>query len=209
MDTLLFLPVTIEVARFSDGQEAVAHAFERRTYALSRSQGGRLVAQPESDLGTSQSRSAANFLATLYIVPVDHSCEMYLIGAQDSVQLNGRRPFVVANIQPGDLIAAHGATWMVVTLWRPEPMEAPSESADKCCPVCGGPLALAPVVRHTCGRFYHLERPDTPENTDVLNCYLAAGACSGCDLPLGLEPLVLPAHAQEMIVDPDAYELPV
>ena len=132
----------------------------------------------------------------LHARPVEGGCELLLIGASRGVQLNGRRPFVIATIEPGDLLSVNGKTWLLIQLWRPEPTAAPTDVADKPCPVCGGPLALAPVVRHTCGSFYHFQSPDRPHDVEALNCYVAAGACSGCAAPLDLRPAIIPAQAE-------------
>ncbi len=208
MESLLFLSLSHDTVRL-ECRPAVALTLSRETYGLRRSEAGCLIAHPLADQATHHARSEADHLGTLYSVPTHHGCELFLLRTADGVQVNGRRPLAVGRIQPGDLLAAEGHTWMVTLLWRPEPMEVPAELADKCCPVCGGQLALAPVVRHLCGRFYHFERPDRPAETDALNCYLAAGTCGGCESPLGLEPQMMPAHAASMIVDVDANELTV
>ena len=161
-----------------------------------------LVAQPHLDAHT-QSDGTFALLHTRY---AQDGCELFLVGAESHVQVNGRRPFGLTTIQPGDLLAVEGESWLVVQLWRPEPVEAPADFADKPCPLCGGPLALAPVVRHTCGSFYHFQRPDRPDDVDALNCYAAAGACSSCAAPLQLDPVVIPAAA-EMMFDLEADAL--
>lgn len=89
-------------------------------------------------------------------------------------------PLPVAVLEPGMLLAIGDRAWFVSSLWHPTPREAPATLRDQPCPVCGGKLGLAPVVECSCGRWSHLENPAAPDDTDALNCFIAAGKCGGC-----------------------------
>ena len=193
METLIFEPVTPPadplLPRPLPDDRGIPLALMAETYGLRRDEDGCLIAERQCD---PRLLTTGEFVARLHIRQVAGDCELVLIAAARSVQVNGRRPFRLAIIQPGDLLSIEDATWMLVKLWRPEPADAPPELAGKPCPVCGGALGLAPVVRHTCGRWYHFQRPDAPDDVDALNCYLAAGSCSGCSAPLTMEPVAIP-----------------
>ena len=62
----------------------------------------------------------------------------------------------------------------------------------KVCPMCGDRLGVAPVVACVCGRFLHLERPESPEDEAALNCFLVAKVCGNCGQPTTLQPQLVP-----------------
>ena len=94
------------------------------------------------------------------------SRQWYIVSLAEQVGLNGTTPALpVARLEPGDLLSVGTRQWLVTVLWTPEPGPAPASLAEKPCPVCGGPLGLAPVVQCVCGgRWTHLERPENPKS---------------------------------------------
>lgn len=126
-----------------------------------------------------------------------------LMPCSDDVGLNGMTPpFPLARLEPGDLLSSGDRFWMIATLWRPEAVEAPADLRDKPCPVCGGNLAVAPVIQCPCGRWVHLENPAEPDNPDALNCFLASGVCGGCGRRASLEPQVIPDVPEKLAAAP-------
>lgn len=125
--------------------------------------------------------------------------QWWLVPHSRNVALNGVRPLSLAVVEPGDLLTAGTHRWLITTLWSPQSAPAPEAIKNRECPVCGGKLEVAPVVRCPCGRYYHLEKPDDPDNKDALNCYLS-GACSVCHRAPSLEPVFLP-NAEEKWLD--------
>ncbi len=112
---------------------------------------------------------------------------------------NGIRPLPLAIIEPGEVLAFEGQCWLTSELWQPTPAPAPEKIAEKECPVCGGALKLAPVIQCPCGRYYHLEHPETPDDPQALNCYLTAGMCGLCERKPSLDPQFLPLPPEELI----------
>jgi hypothetical protein len=129
----------------------------------------------------------------------------FLLPASDGLLLNGTRPLPVAVVEPGDLLATGDETWFLASEWAAEPQAAPPELADRPCPVCGGELKLAPVVRCVCGRFAHLEDKSAPGDPQLLNCYLA-GACGVCQRKPSLAPVLVP-EPPEKLLDESAHEM--
>jgi len=122
----------------------------------------------------------------------------YLIPRQGELRLDGVAPLTLAMLHPGTLLSIGARRWFVTTQWQPEPSPAPAELAERKCPVCGGELKLAPVVQCTCGRYYHLEKPDAAASEPVLNCFLA-GACGLCNRPPSLEPVLTPEPPEKLM----------
>jgi hypothetical protein len=126
----------------------------------------------------------------------------WLIVRRDHTLLhNGLKAFALNLVEPGDLLACGAHSWLVTDLWQPHPQSAPEALANEACPVCGGSLHLAPVVRCVCGRYTHLEKPDNLADPQALNCYLQSGPCACLRTP-SLEPAFLP-EPDESLVEPD------
>jgi len=123
----------------------------------------------------------------------------WLINHSQQLTVNGIRPLSLCALEPGDLIAVKQEYWMVTVLWTPEPEPVPEKLADRDCPVCGGKLKLAPVIPCACGRYYHLENPQEPDNTELLNCYLTSGACGMCHREPTLEQQLIPEPHEKML----------
>jgi hypothetical protein len=121
--------------------------------------------------------------------------------APHSVQVmhNGIRPLPLAIIEPGHVIAFEDQAWLVTELWRPMPAPAPEKIAEKECSVCGGAMKLANVIQCPCGRYYHLEHPESPDDPNALNCYLTSGMCGLCERKPSLDPQFLPVPPEELI----------
>jgi hypothetical protein len=132
-------------------------------------------------------------VAWLRVHLVDREPVWDVIPCTDSLGLNNLPSCLpLAHLEPGDLLTLGNRLWMAASFWKPEPIDAPDELRDKPCPICGGPLGLAPVVECACGRWTHLENPSSPHDTAALNCFLAAGKCGGCGRTALLEPQVFP-----------------
>lgn len=123
----------------------------------------------------------------------------WLVPRTNLLALNGIRLLPLAALEPGDLLTAGSHRWLITSHWTPEPAAAPEAIASRECPVCGGALSLAPVIRCPCGRYYHLEKPDTPDDASALNCYLT-GRCTVCHREPVLEPRYLPSPEEKLLV---------
>lgn len=139
-------------------------------------------------------------IASLLYRPSANGNSLWLLTPlSDHVIHNGIRPLSLAILEPGDVLAFEHRSWLTSELWQPTPGPAPASVAEKECSVCGGPLHLAPVIQCPCGRYYHLERPETPEDPQALNCYLTAGMCGLCERKPSLDPQFLPVPPAELI----------
>jgi hypothetical protein len=137
--------------------------------------------------------SDASLVGLLHLAAGGAAPSWMLIARSNHIGLNGQTPTLpIAAIGPGDLLSIGEQCWMVSSLWRPEPIDAPAELRDKPCPVCGGELGVARVVQCSCGRWSHLENPDAPDDPNALNCFLKAGACGECGRRASLEPQMIP-----------------
>ncbi len=123
----------------------------------------------------------------------------WMIPRAESLALNGVRVLPLAALEPGDFLTAGIHRWLITFHWTPEPIPAPEAVASRECPVCGGCLSLAPVIRCPCGRYYHLEKPEAPDDAKVLNCYLT-GRCRVCQREPSLEPRYLPSAEEKLLV---------
>ena len=123
------------------------------------------------------------------------------------VILNGARTLPLAVIDAGDLLTLGAATWFLASEWTPEPQAAPPELADRPCPVCGGELKLAPVVRCVCGRYAHLEDRSAPGDPQLLNCYLA-GPCGVCQRAPSLNSVLVPEPPDKLLDESDETPAP-
>ncbi len=156
---------------------------------------GRLRSSPAQ-----QVHETARRMARLLYRDAGHGNSQWLFAPLcDEVLHNGIRPLAIAIIEPGDVLALGEECWFASELWRPAPVPAPENIAEKECSVCGGPLKLAPVIQCPCGRYYHLEHPETPDDPQALNCYLTAGMCGLCERKPSLEPQFLPTPPEELI----------
>lgn len=126
----------------------------------------------------------------------------WLIPRNSDLMINGSHPLPIAAVEPGQLMSWGRNTWMVTTVWTPEPITVPEKLAEQQCPVCGGPLGAAPVIMCGCGRYYHLENPEVPDDPNALNCYLRAGACGLCKREPVLTPQLVP-EPHERLFDPE------
>ena len=115
----------------------------------------------------------------------------FVMGCCGDLMVNGVSPLELMRVDRGALLSLGGHCWWAASIWRPQPAAAPAELAARPCPVCGGPLSLAPVVQCPCGRWTHLERPEQADSPDALNCYLAAAKCD-CGRAASLEPQISP-----------------
>lgn len=130
----------------------------------------------------------------------------YLLPLAAIVSVNGLSPLPLVRLDSGSVLTFGCRGWWVATLFSPTPQAAPPELQDKLCPVCGGPLGLAPVVRCPCGRWSHLERPDAPQSAEALNCYIAAAACI-CGRATTLSPEICPRPPQTFLPRADTDHL--
>ena len=137
-------------------------------------------------------------LAELAARPTAAGPAWWLAPRCEALTINGAVPLPLAALEGGDLLAAGSHWWLVATEWAPEPMAAPADLADKPCPVCGGALKLAPVCRCPCGRYYHLESPQTADGGQALNCDLA-GPCGLCGRRPSLEPVLFPEPPAKLL----------
>lgn len=146
-------------------------------------------------------RIGEDLLATLVcrICSATADPHWWLVPKSAVMELNGIRPLPLATIEPGDLLTAGNRCWLVTMLWTLQPAPAPEHVAARECPVCGGPLSLAPVVRCPCGRYYHLEKPDDPGDSQSLNCFLT-GPCGVCHREASLEPKFLPSAEERLLL---------
>jgi hypothetical protein len=142
--------------------------------------------------------SASEAFATVMARPTSAGSGWWLVPSCDGLTINGVVPLPLSALEAGDLLAVGSDWWLVVSQWTAEPAPAPAELADKPCPVCGGTLRLAPVCRCRCGRYYHLEAPQNPDDGQALNCYLA-GPCGLCSRPPSLEPMLSPEPPAKLL----------
>lgn len=144
-------------------------------------------------------RKPHRIASLLFRQAANENSQWLLTPLSDQVIHNGIRPFTLAVLEPGDVLACQNQSWLTSELWRPTPSQAPEAVAEKECSVCGGPLNLAPVIQCPCGRYYHLEKPETPDDPQALNCYLTAGMCGLCERKPSLDPQFLPIPPEELI----------
>jgi hypothetical protein len=123
----------------------------------------------------------------------------WLIPRTNLLALNGVRMLPLAALEPGDFLTAGIHRWLVTVHWTPEPIAAPEAIASRECPVCGGCLSLSPVIRCPCGRYYHLEKPEAPDDANALNCYLT-GRCNVCQREPSLEARYLPCAEEKLLM---------
>jgi hypothetical protein len=129
--------------------------------------------------------------------------EWLLVRRDRSLQVNGIPVLPVVTLEGGSLLAADRKRWLVTSVWKPAPRPAPPEVEDVDCPVCGAPLSAAPVVQCPCGLYMHLERPNQPDDTQALNCYLLAGSCGTCGRTSNLAPSLLPVPDETLVAAVD------
>ena len=129
--------------------------------------------------------------------------EWLLLRRERTLQVNGIPVLPLATLEPGSMIAVDRRRWLVTSLWKPAPHPAPDAVKEVDCPVCGAPLSVAPVVQCPCGRYMHLEKPDQPDDSQALNCYLLAGTCGVCGRASNLEPSLLPVPDETLVAGED------
>jgi hypothetical protein len=144
-------------------------------------------------------RKNNRFASLLYRESANSNSQWLLAPLSPRVMHNGIRPLSLTIVEPGDVLAFENQRWLTSELWRPSPAPAPEKIAEKECSVCGGALKLAPVIQCPCGRSYHLEHPETPDDPQSLNCYLSAGMCGLCERKPSLDPQFLPVPPEELI----------
>ena len=149
-----------------------------------------------ADASVPEGERVANFL---YRDAANGNSQWFLSAMSSRLMHNGVRPLPLAIVEPGDLLAVDDRRWLVTELWQPVPAPAPERIAEKECSVCGGRLKLAPVIQCPCGRYYHLEHPESPGDPQALNCYLTAGMCGLCERKPSLTPQFLPPPPEELI----------
>jgi len=162
---------------------------------LCLSKKGELRASPGKKLRRRTPRLGSLF----YRESASGNSQWLLAPMSDRLIHNGIRPLPLAILEPGDVLACDEKSWLTSELWRPAPAAAPKNIGEKECSVCGGPLHFAPVIQCPCGRFYHLERPEDPDDPQALNCYLTAGMCGLCERKPSLDPQFLPIPPEELI----------
>jgi len=206
MRRLCFLPLTGASYDRPAPRAALAEADRaptvNQTYALAARGDGSLALLPLSgeSLPGEGGDSSARAVALLRATGSGADSVWHLIARDGDLAVNGLcPPLPLMRLDPGAILSLGRCCWLVATIWEPKPVAAPAELADKPCPVCGGPLKLAPVVQCVCGRWTHLERPDEPRSPDALNCYLVSGACGGCGRAATLEPQISPEPPQKLL----------
>ena len=123
----------------------------------------------------------------------------WLVSRSPRLAVNGIRPLWLGRLEPGDLFSYGSRHWLVVVEWTPEPQPAPPHLAERPCPVCGGPLGLAPTCQCPCGGPYcHLENPAAPDDPKALNCYLRA-PCGSCKHEHTLQPTLVPEPDEKLL----------
>jgi len=143
----------------------------------------------------------AELVAELKCRVEDGIAAWYLAPRSQRLQVNGHRPYPLARLEPGMLLSIGSDFWLVAKVWQPQPRPAPEELADRCCPVCGAKLSIAPVVQcggPDCGRWTHYERPDEPDG-EFLNCFLATDTCPDCDQPVMAEATLVPEPHDKLL----------
>lgn len=131
----------------------------------------------------------------------DGAVVWYLVPRSRRLQIDGRRPYPLARLEPGALLSIDSDFWFVANVWQPRPRPAPEELANRPCPICGATLSVAPVVRcggHGCGRWTHYERPHEPDG-DFLNCFLATDTCPDCGQPVLAEETLVPEPHDKLL----------
>jgi len=122
----------------------------------------------------------------------------FLIPRWCLLTVNGVRPLGLAALDAGAILACGHWRWLVTSQWAPSPRPVPEALAKRECPVCGGELGLAPIVRCQCGRYYHLENPRDRDNPALLNCYLS-GPCGLCGAEPSLESKLFPEPDEKLL----------
>jgi hypothetical protein len=206
MRRLGFLPLTTTARDGGGPRVAPAEVDEApgadQTYALATCGDGSLVVLPLAGEGLpgEGGDSNARMVAILRAAGSSADRAWCLIARDGHLAVNGLcPPLPLMRLDPGAIVSLGRHCWLVTTVWAPKPDAAPADLADKPCPVCGGPLRLAPVVQCVCGRWTHLERPDEPRSPDALNCYLVSGACGACGRSATLEPQISPEPPQKLL----------
>lgn len=206
MRRLCFLPLT-GTSRDCGGPRVAPAEVEEgpdidQTYALAVRGDGSLVILPLAGEGLPGESGDSNARAVALLRAAGRSEDRawYLIARDGDLAVNGLcPPLPLIRLDPGAVLSLGRHGWLVTAMWEPKPVAAPADLADKPCPVCGGPLRLAPVVQCVCGRWTHLERPDASHAPDALNCYLVSGACGACGRSATLEPQISPEPPQKLL----------
>ena len=203
MQSLAFFPLTNAARAAVGATPPTAAAGEgRRTFAvIMRGAGLDLVPLDEGAQAAAGQQGDGEVVAVLWATGSGATAAWYLLPRSERLAINGLcPPLPLARLEPGGLLGVGRECWMVAAVWQPQPMPAPPELAAKKCPVCGGPLSLAPVVQcGECGRWTHLERPDEPNSTEALNCFLAGGMCGECKRPASLAPQITPEPPEKLL----------
>jgi hypothetical protein len=197
MTTLRLIPVARDVCGESKRTgDLVELAGTHAAYGLRQATAGKLVAEPLESAETPDD----NYVAILRRETHGDNESWFLLRRSHRVGVNGITPTLpLMVLEPGALLSLEDRFWMASLLWIPTPATAPDDLADKKCPVCGGELKLAPVVKCLCGRWVHLEKPDTPDDPDALNCFFEGGRCGSCGHPATLAPQVIPEPPAALI----------
>ncbi len=195
MKTLCLHPIHVSPSLASEPRIIRSTDCEKSPLVFWKSQAGEIQATPAADVG----KKANRFARLLYRESANANPQWLFAPLSMHVMHNGIRPLPLAIIEPGHVIAFEDQSWLITELWRPVPMPAPERIADKECSVCGGAMKLANVIQCPCGRYYHLENPETPDDPNALNCYLSAGMCGLCERKPSLEPQFLPVPPEELI----------
>ncbi len=130
----------------------------------------------------------AALLGYLRYVDRDGAGDWLFVGHHRQLGLNGvSPPLPVMAIEPGALLSFRGDFWHCAQEWTPEVATPPEHLRERPCPVCGAPLSAAPAVECLCGCWTHLQKPEAPEDTEALNCFLHVGTCQ-CQRKTSLAP---------------------
>jgi hypothetical protein len=157
-----------------------------------------LTAVPANGQEAAAKRGDARLIATLFAKPERDSHNWFAIRQNEALTVNGENPApLLSRLEPGALWTYGQESYHVARLWKPVPRVAPPAIGAKNCPHCGGKLQLAQIVQCLCGRYLHFERPEKPDDSEALNCYVQAGPCGKC----GREPTL---QAQLIPEPPDA-----
>jgi hypothetical protein len=165
---------------------------------LRRRPDGALTLEPASSARAAAKKIDRDALGLLWPQGTGRAAGWLFLRLSDAVAINGAVPLGLAWLAAEDLFAVGARVWFLAWRWTPQPVEAPAELRDKKCPVCGLPLAAAPVVACACGRWSHLEKPEAADDSEALNCYLTSAACGGCNEPASLEPRLLPEIPEKL-----------
>jgi hypothetical protein len=158
---------------------------------------GRISVVPGDSRNSQGSEVIARLACEAPPLPADP--QWWIAPRSQNLAINGLRPLPLAAIEPGDILSHGSFRWLVTNIWKPVPFTAPESIAERDCPICGGKLGLAPIIRCPCGRFYHLERPDDLSDSQALNCYFP-GPCGVCHRTPGLDPDLLPGAEEKLLV---------